>query len=141
MILLRGWQKTKHTQAINQKVCFYYLSFGCGLRKSLKLIGIWTRPAYCGLLINSPRPQFDFEKSRSVINSINRLIFICASPLRLISVPLFLLGGTKCVPVISETYFVVLSVFGQYLAIQPADCGHQNKFWSTGVRRATLRPV
>jgi hypothetical protein len=58
--------KWGNTQAIHKKVYLYDLNAGCGLRESLKLIGIWTRPAYCGLLINSPVQAFDFEKSRSV---------------------------------------------------------------------------
>jgi hypothetical protein len=40
-----------------------------------------------------------------------------------------------------DMYLFVFSVFGQYVAIQPAECGHQNEFWSTGVRRAALRTV
>jgi hypothetical protein len=52
----KGTVQTSTTQAINRQVYLYYLNFGCGLRQSLKLIGIWTRPAYCGLLINSYKP-------------------------------------------------------------------------------------
>jgi hypothetical protein len=49
--------------------------------------------------------------------------------------------GKEGVPEFSYMYFIVFSVLFQYLAIQPADCGHENKFWSTVVRRATLRTV
>ena len=45
-----------NTQAINDKVYSSFASFGCGLRTSLKLIGIWTRPAYCGLLNKCYKP-------------------------------------------------------------------------------------
>ena len=44
-----------NTQAIKTyflMICM--VAADCGLRTSLKLIGIWTRPAYCGLLIISP---------------------------------------------------------------------------------------
>jgi hypothetical protein len=37
--------------------------------------------------------------------------------------------------------FFIFSVLGKYLAIQPVGCGHQNQFWSTGVRHAALWPV
>jgi hypothetical protein len=40
------------SQTINTKVYVYDLSFGCGLRKSLKVIRIRTRPACCRLLYN-----------------------------------------------------------------------------------------
>jgi hypothetical protein len=36
--------------------------------------------------------------------------------------------------------FVDFRGFGQCLAIQPADCGHGNEFWS-GVQRAALQTV
>ncbi len=61
-------------QGINQHIYFHYLVFACGLRKPLKLIGIWARRVYYGLLINPPGPESDFEKSRSVNNYINRVI-------------------------------------------------------------------
>jgi hypothetical protein len=104
---------------------FVLLSFCCGLRKSFKFIGIWTRPAYCGLLINSSGQQTDFEKSRSALNSLNRSIFKVTSPLRRLGVPQGLIfhHKTKFLNFV-DTHFVVFSVLGQCLAIQPADCGH-----------------
>jgi hypothetical protein len=39
-----------------KEVYVYYLGFGCGLRIFVELIGIWTRPAYCELLIKCYKP-------------------------------------------------------------------------------------
>jgi hypothetical protein len=75
------------TQAVNQKVYFYDLNCGCRLRTSFELIGIWTRPAYCGLAISSPGQEFNFEKSKSVDSFTNRMNFNFTSPLQINGVP------------------------------------------------------
>jgi hypothetical protein len=119
---------------------------------------IWVLPADCGHFWNELRcgqglrtsngfarttiiPWIN-DGSRSVNICLNRPICNATSSLRLIYISLFCLCRHKRRSwIFADMYLEICNVFGQYLAIQPADCCHQNEFWSAGVQRAALRSV
>jgi hypothetical protein len=50
-------------------------------------------------------------------------------------------SGKKAFLDFVDMHLFIFNGFGQYFAIQPADCCHQNEFWSTGVLHAALHTV
>jgi hypothetical protein len=136
-------QHTVNSQSIKLYIA-NYLTCPCGLCNALKLIGIWSRPACCGLLIISPGQKCDFEKLRRVYKqfhtSTNCQVYKpCATTWRT-AARLCFFGKHTSSCFFVDTYLLLFSALGQYLAIQPADCGHQKYLLSTGLRRAALRP-